>query len=95
MSRCAQIHRTCALRVRDVLCLYDVEQLVAVNTAVSIHVIKFKIPAELVLHLPSHHQAEGGHILHEIYVAVLQKQADVKHEQITCTENQQRSRCLR
>lgn len=48
----------------------------SVNTAVSIHIIKFEIPAQFMLHLSSHHQAEGSHILHEIYVAILQKQAE-------------------
>lgn len=55
--------------------LYDVEELVTVNAAVSVHIIKFEIPAQLVLHLSSHHQAERSDILHEVYVAVLQKQA--------------------
>lgn len=54
--------------------LYDVEELVAVNAAVSVHIIQLEIPAQLVLHLSSHHQAERGHILHEVDVAVLQKQ---------------------
>ncbi len=62
-------------QVHDMLYLYDVEELVSVDAAVSVHIIKFEIPAQLVLHLSSHHQTESGHILHEVYVAVLQKQA--------------------
>lgn len=64
------------LQEHDGLCLYNVEELVSVDAAVSIHIIKFEIPAQLVLHLSPHHQAEGSHILHEIYVAVLQVQAE-------------------
>lgn len=63
------------LQVHDILHLYDVEELVSVNATVAIHIVKFEIPAQLVLHLSSHHQAESGHVLHEVYVAVLQKQA--------------------
>lgn len=64
------------LQVHDILFyLYDVEELMSVNAAVAIHIVKFEIPAQLVLHLSSHHQTESGHILHEVYVAVLQKQA--------------------
>lgn len=63
------------LQVHDILYLYDVKELMSVNAAVAIHIIKFEIPAQLVLHLSSHHQTERGHILHEVYVAVLQKQA--------------------
>lgn len=54
--------------------LDDVEEFVPVNAAISIHVIEFEIPAQFVLHLSSHHQAESSNILHEVYVAVLQKQ---------------------
>lgn len=50
----------------------------SVNAAVSVHIIKFEIPAQLVLHLPSHHQTESGHVLHEVYVAVLQKNRNKK-----------------
>lgn len=52
--------------------LYDVEELVSVNAAISIHIVQFEIPPQLVLHLPSHHQAQGCHILHEVDVTVLQ-----------------------
>lgn len=54
--------------------LDDVEEFVPVDAAISIHVIEFEIPAKFVLHLSSHHQAESSNILHEVYVAVLQKQ---------------------
>lgn len=53
--------------------LYDVEELVPIDAAVSVHVVEFEVPAQLVLHLASHHQAEGSDVLHEVYVAVLQK----------------------
>lgn len=43
-----------------------------VDAAVTIHVIQLEIPAQLVLHLPPHHQAERSHVLHEVYVTVLQ-----------------------
>ena len=56
------------------LYLYDVEELMPVNATVTIHIIEFEIPAQLVLHLPSHHQTESSHILYKVYVAVLQKQ---------------------
>lgn len=56
------------------LYLYDVEELMPVNATITIHIIEFEIPAQLVLHLPSHHQTESSHILYEVYVAVLQKQ---------------------
>ena len=55
------------------LYLDNVEELVSVNAAVAIHVIQFEVPAQLVLHLPSHDQTQGGHILHEVYVAILQQ----------------------
>lgn len=45
-----------------------------VDAAVTIHVIQLEIPAQLVLHLPPHHQAERGHVLHEVYVTVLQQE---------------------
>lgn len=53
--------------------LYDVEELVPIDAAVSVHVVEFEVPAQFVLHLSSHHQAESGDVLHEVYVAVLQK----------------------
>lgn len=53
--------------------LYDVEELVSVDAAVSIHVVKFEIPAQLVLHLSSHHQTQSCDVLHEVNVAVLQR----------------------
>lgn len=43
-----------------------------VDAAVTVHVIQLEIPAQLVLHLPPHHQAERGHVLHKVYVTVLQ-----------------------
>jgi len=55
--------------------LYDVEELVPVDAAVAVHVVEFEIPAQLVLHLPAHHQAKGRHVLHEVDVAVLQTPA--------------------
>lgn len=60
-------------QVHDKLYLNDVEELMSVNAAVAVHIIKFEIPAQLVLHLSPHHQAESSHILHEVYVAILQK----------------------
>lgn len=54
--------------------LYDVEELVPVDAAVSVHVVQFEIPAQFVLHLSPHHQAESGDVLHKVYVAILQKQ---------------------
>lgn len=63
------------LQVRDVLYLYDVEELMSVNAAVTIHIVKFEIPAQLLLHLSPHHQVESGHILYEVYGAVLQTQS--------------------
>lgn len=54
--------------------LDDVEQFVPVDAAVSVHVVELEVPAQLVLHLSSHHQAERSHVLHEVYVAVLQNQ---------------------
>lgn len=57
--------------------LDDVEQLVPVDAAVPVHVVEFEIPAQLVLHLPSHHQAESGDVLHEVDVAVLQGQTHI------------------
>lgn len=54
--------------------LDDVEEFVPVDAAISVHVVEFEIPAQFVLHFPSHHQAESGDVLHEVYVAVLQKQ---------------------
>lgn len=71
-----------------VLYLDDVEEFVSVNAAVAIHIIQFEVPAQLVLHLPAHHQAEGGHILHEVYVAILRQSKQrtlvktAKHHQI-------------
>lgn len=53
--------------------LDDVEELVAIDAAVSVHVVEFEVPAQFVLHLSPHHQAESGDVLHEVYVAVLQK----------------------
>lgn len=53
--------------------LDDVEELVPVDAAVSVHVVELEVPAQLVLHLSPHHQAERGHVLHEVDVAVLQK----------------------
>lgn len=54
--------------------LDDVEELVPVDAAVSVHVVELEVPAQLVLHLSPHHQAERGHVLHEVDVAVLQNQ---------------------
>lgn len=54
--------------------LYDVEELVPVDAAVSVHVVQFEVPAQFVLHLSPHHQAESGDVLHKVYVAILQKQ---------------------
>lgn len=54
--------------------LDDVEEFVPVDAAISVHVVEFEIPAQFVLHLSSHHQAESSNVLHEVYVAVLQKQ---------------------
>lgn len=51
--------------------LDDVQQLVAVDAAVAVHVVELEVPAQLVLHLAAHHQAERRHVLHEVYVAVL------------------------
>ena len=51
--------------------LDDVQQLVAVNAAVPVHVVQFEVPAQLVLHLAPHHQAQSGHVLQEVDVAVL------------------------
>lgn len=45
-----------------------------VDAAISVHVVELEIPAQFVLHFSSHHQAEGSNVLHEVYVAVLQKQ---------------------
>lgn len=42
-----------------------------VDAAVAVHVVQLEVPAQLVLHLAAHHQAEGRHVLHEVYVAVL------------------------
>lgn len=53
--------------------LYDVEELVPIDAAVSVHVVEFEVPAQFVLHLSPHHQAESGDVLHEVYVSVLQK----------------------
>lgn len=64
-----------ALKVHKVFYLYDVEELMPVDAAIAVHIIEFEIPAQLVLHLSPHHQTESGHVLHEVYVAVLQKQA--------------------
>lgn len=54
--------------------LDDVEELVPVDAAISVHVVEFEIPAQFVFHLSSHHQAESSNVLHEVYVAVLRKQ---------------------
>lgn len=62
---------------RDVIYLDDVQEFVPVDAAVSVHVIELEIPAQLVLHLPSHHQAQCGHVLHEVYVAILQKPTEI------------------
>lgn len=43
----------------------------AVDAAVAVHVVKFEIPAEFVLHLAPHDQAQSSHILQEVNVAVL------------------------
>lgn len=43
-----------------------------VDAAVAVHVVQLEVPAQLVLHLAAHHQAERRHVLHEVYVAVLQ-----------------------
>lgn len=51
--------------------LDDVEQLVPVDASVAVHVVQLEVPAQLVLHLAAHHQAERRHVLHEVYVAVL------------------------
>lgn len=51
--------------------LDDVEQLVSVDAAVAVHVVELEVPAQLVLHLAAHHQAERRHVLHEVDVAVL------------------------
>lgn len=52
--------------------LDDVEELVPIDAAVPVHVVEFEVPAQFVLHLSPHHQAESGDVLHEVYVAVLQ-----------------------
>lgn len=52
--------------------LDDVQELVAVDAAVSVHVVEFEVPAKLVLHLSPHHQTQGRHVLHEVYVSILQ-----------------------
>lgn len=49
----------------------DGEQLVAVNTSIAIDVVELEVPAQLLFHLPLENEAERGHILHEVDVAVL------------------------
>lgn len=45
----------------------------SVYAAVAVNIIKSEIPAQFVLHLASHYKTESRHILHEIYVTILQK----------------------
>lgn len=63
---------------RAVVYLDDVQEFVPVDAAVSVHVVELEIPAQLVLHLSSHHQAQSGHVLHEVNVAILQKPTEVR-----------------
>ena len=42
-----------------------------VQTAVAIAVVHLEGPLQLVLQLPSEHQVDGGHVLHEVNLVVL------------------------
>lgn len=53
--------------------LYDIQELVSVYAAVAVNIVKSEVPAQFVLHLPSHYETEGGHVLHEVYITVLQE----------------------
>lgn len=53
--------------------LYDIEQLMSVYAAVAIHIIKSEVPAQFVLHFPSHYETQCCYILHEVYVTILQR----------------------
>jgi len=51
--------------------LNDKQQLVAVDAPAAVHIVQFEVPTELLLHLPLQHQAQRGHVLHEVNVAIL------------------------
>lgn len=52
--------------------LDDLQQLVAVDAAAAVDVVEFEVPAQLLLHAPLQHEAQGGHVLHKVNEAVLQ-----------------------
>lgn len=54
----------------------DVQQFSPVNAAVPIYIVELEIPSQLLIHLPFQDQAQGCHILHKVYVAVLKAEGE-------------------